>query len=212
MVETISGGAINGPWDLTAVDEGNQTVLFVTNVLNGTVMANGRSVDGGTVVRIVLRTDGRNVPMVTSERIIASGFPETTDPNALIIGPTGVGLGADGILYVADTIGNRIAAIPNALKRNSVLGKGGLTVTSGGELMDPLGLVIAPNRDIVTADSGDGKIVETTPNGNQIATQALVPMGAGDLFGLALAPHDKGLFFVNDSGSGTAANSLELLH
>jgi sugar lactone lactonase YvrE len=32
----------------------------------------------------------------------------------LIIGPTGVGLGADGVLYVADTIGNRIAAIPNA--------------------------------------------------------------------------------------------------
>jgi len=57
VVETISGGAITGPWDLTAVDEGNHTVLFVTNVLNGTVMANRHSVDGGTVVRIVLRTD-----------------------------------------------------------------------------------------------------------------------------------------------------------
>ena len=212
VVETISGGAINGPWDLTAVDEGNQTVLFVTNVLNGTVMANGHSVDGGTVVRIVLRTDGSNVPTVTSERTIASGFPETTDPNALIIGPTGVGLGADGVLYVADTLGNRIAAIPNALNRNGVLRNGGLTVTSGGDLMGPLGLVIAPGGDIVTADSGDGNIVQTTPNGNQIATQTLVPMGAGDLFGLALAPNDNGLLFVNDSGSGTAANSLQLLH
>ncbi len=74
MVETISGGAINGPWDLTAVDEGNQTVLFVTN---------GQSVDGGTVVRIVLRTDGSNVPTVTSERIIASGLQKTTGPSAL---------------------------------------------------------------------------------------------------------------------------------
>ncbi|MGO9753665.1 MAG: hypothetical protein ACLP22_19590 [Solirubrobacteraceae bacterium] len=74
VVETISGGAINGPWDLTAVDEGNQTVLFVTN---------GQSVDGGTVVRIVLRTDGSNVPTVTSERIIARGLQKTTGPSAL---------------------------------------------------------------------------------------------------------------------------------
>jgi hypothetical protein len=72
--------------------------------------------------------------------------------------------------------------------------------------------VIAPGGDIITADSGDGNIVETTPNGNQIATQTLVPMGAGDLFGLALTPNDNGLLFVNDSGSGTAANSLQLLH
>jgi len=150
VVETISGVAITGPWDLTAVDEGNHTVLFVTSVLNGTVMANRHSVDGGTVVRIVLRTDGSNVPTVTSERTIASALSPTSDPNALIIGPTGVGLGADGVLDVADTLGSRIAAIPNALNRNSVLRNGGPTVTSGGDLMGPLGLVIAPGGDIVT--------------------------------------------------------------
>ena len=58
--------------------------------------------------------------------MIADGFPETTDPNALIIGPTGVGLDAFDVLYVADTLGNRIAAIPNALTRTSILGDGGL--------------------------------------------------------------------------------------
>src|SRR6201981_2832662 len=32
-VETFSGGQINGPWDMTALDLGQAAVLFVTNVL-----------------------------------------------------------------------------------------------------------------------------------------------------------------------------------
>jgi hypothetical protein len=35
---------------------------------------------------------------------------------------------------------------------------------------------------------------------------------AGDLFGLALAPSPRGILFVDDAGSGSAANSLRLLH
>jgi hypothetical protein len=36
-----------------------------------------------------------------------------------------------------------------------------------------------------------------------------MPDGAGDLFGLALIPGGRGLYYVNDSGSGSAANSLQ---
>ncbi|HTT29322.1 MAG TPA: hypothetical protein VMG37_12995 [Solirubrobacteraceae bacterium] len=39
VVRTIAGGPINGPWDMTAVDHGFVTTLYVTNVLNGTVAA-----------------------------------------------------------------------------------------------------------------------------------------------------------------------------
>jgi hypothetical protein len=35
---------------------------------------------------------------------------------------------------------------------------------------------------------------------------------AGDLFGLALAPSPRGILFVDDAGSGSAANTLRLLH
>src|SRR5450631_327754 len=105
---------------MTAVDGGNQAVLFVTNVLNGTVAANGKNVQRGTVVRIKLRIPSGNTPVVTSNRVIANGFTEHTDPNALVVGPTGVGLGSRGTLYVADSSNNRIAAIPNALTRVQV--------------------------------------------------------------------------------------------
>lgn len=212
VVTTLAGGDINGPWDMTAVDQGRRAVLFVTNVLNGTVGAGGRVVDGGTVVRITLRIHHQRVH-VTSNSVIATGFAEHTDPAALVVGPTGVGLGDHGVLYVADSNGNRIAAIPHALTRDSVLGGGGMTVSSGGSLNDPLGLAIAPNNNIITMNGGDGDAVETTPSGNQLVTKQLVPDGGGDLFGLAVAPHGDGLYVVNDIGMpDRAANSVELLH
>ncbi len=212
VVESFTGGAINGPWDMTAVDGGRRVVLFVTNVLNGTVAANGAVVDRGTVVRITLQISPRHAPRLTSERVIATGFAEHTDPNALIVAPTGLALGTHGVLYVADTAGNRIAAIPDALNRTRAATGGGTTLTRGGQLASPLGLAIAPDRDVLTVNAGDGKLLETTPSGKQIASRTLVPHGAGDLFGLAVAPNDRGVYFVDDAGSGADANSLDLLH
>ena len=54
VVETISGHHINGPWDMTAIDDDEFFVLFVTNVLNGTVAAKGNVVHEGTVARLLL--------------------------------------------------------------------------------------------------------------------------------------------------------------
>ncbi len=180
-------------------------------MLNGTVAANGALVPGGTVIRIRLRFT-RSGPVVVSNQVIATGFDEKTDPSALVIGPTGLGLGRGGVLYVADSNNNRIAAIPNAARRTRLLGGGGRTVAQGGPLNDPLGLTIAPNGHIVSANGGDGNVVETRPSGTTAAVKQFVPNGGGDLFGIALAPSGSGLYWVNDIGSGPRANSLELLH
>jgi hypothetical protein len=211
VIRTITAPDINGPWDMTAVQFGPWVTLFVTNVLNGTVNAGGNVVDKGTVVRLRLFL-GWFGPQVMSNQVIASGFGEHTDPNALVVGPTGVGLGRGDVLYVADSNANRIAAIPDALVRNSVLGNGGLTVAEGGMLSDPLGLAVAPNGDILTANGNDGNVLETAPDGTPVTFTTLVADGGGDLFGIAVAPHRSGLYFVDDAGSGTGANSLGLLH
>lgn len=209
VIDRITASDINGPWDMAAVDHGSSAVLFVTNVLNGTVAAKGHDVTQGTVVRIGLSFSG-GTPTVTSNQVIANGFTERTDPNALVVGPTGVGLGRGGVLYVADSAGNRIAAIPAALTRSTAIGGGGQTVASGKPLNDPLGLTIAPDGDVLSQNGGDGRIVETTPAG-KTTSRTLVPNGGGDLFGLALIPGGRGLYYVNDSGSGSAANSLQSL-
>jgi hypothetical protein len=211
VVKTLKGGPINGPWDMTAVSHGNKATLFVTNVLNGTVKAAGKTVHKGTVVRIGLKVSSAGATM-TSEKVIAGGFGEHTDPAALVVGPTGVGLGPNGTLYVADSVANRIAAIPSAMTRMTKLGHGGMTVSKGKSLNDPLGLAIAPNGDAVSMNGADGRAVETTPAGKQFA-KTLIKKGAGDLFGLALTPKANGIYFVNDAGPPSpVANSLELLH
>jgi len=205
--ETFSGHGINGPWDMTALDGGRLADLFVTNVLNGTVAAGGGVVNGGTVLRLHLVIRGGSPPRLAAVTKIGSGFAERTDPAALVVGPTGVGLGADGTLYVADTVNSRIAAIPDAVRRFGSAGDG-TTINQGGALKGPLGLAIAPGGDILTVNSINGKIVETTPSGKQAAVATLdntvvqgAPNGNGTLFGLAVAPGGTGVYFVDDGSN-----------
>jgi|SRR5579871_3893008 len=210
-VETFAGNGINGAWDMTALDLGNAAVLFVSNVLNGTVAANGKMVDGGTVLRILLAIDNSqpaNIPREINRTIIGTGFGERTDPAALVTGPTGVALGPDGTLYVADTLANRIGAIPDALFRVTSAGNGA-TVSRAGALNQPLGLAVAPNGDILTVNAGDGNMVETRPGGEQVTVKNVdtTGTGGGTLFGLALTPSRDGVYFVNDGN-----NTLNLLH
>jgi DNA-binding beta-propeller fold protein YncE len=142
--------------------------------------------------------------------VIAAGFPQRTDPNALVIGATGVAFDdKTGILYVADTLNNRIAAIPGALFRGNSAGTGN-TVSAGGALNGPLGLALTRDQHILTANGNDGNIVETTPSGKQVAEKLVdnsggPPPGAGALFGL-IADHE-GVYFVDD-----ATNTFNLLH
>ncbi len=208
--ETIAGHGINGPWDATVLDHGSSASLFVTNVLNGTVAGNGAVVHRGTVLRLGLAVSAASPPKMLSVTKIGSGFAEQTSSTAFVVGPTGVGLGRGGMLFVADTAANRITAIPDAAHRRTSAGTG-LTITTGGALSAPLGLAVAPNGDVLTVNGGNGKIVETTPGGQQIATRFLdrssSPPGSGALFGLAVAPAASGVYYVDD-----AVNTLRLLH
>ena len=234
-VETFYGSLINGPWDMTAFESGHEAKLFVTNVLNGTVEAGGTVVNRGTVTRLNLKVPPGAMPMLESITVIGSGFPERTDPSALVIGPTGVGIRAgcgddrddcgdhdngdhdngehDGsVLYVADTLGNRVTVIDRPLSRTSSAGTG-RTLSSGGSLNGPLGLVVTPGGHVLTVNSGDGFITEISPHGVQLAKKQLddtpvpgSPPGAGTLFGLAFDP-TAGVYFVDDG-----SNTLNLLH
>jgi len=208
--ETFAGNGINGPWDMTSVSHGPFAELFVTNVLKGTKAAGGSVVNNGTVLRLALLVGGSQPPRLINTTTIGSGFPQRTDPAALVIGATGVGLAPSGTLYVANGVDSAINAIPGATWRSSSGGTGTM-ITKGGALNTPLGLIIAPNGDVLTVNGGNGLIVETTPSGNQVAKKMLdssgSPPGAGALFGLALAPHNAGVYYVDD-----AVNTLRLLH
>ena len=207
VLTTWSGGNLNGPWDMTSVSSGDFSQLFVTNVLNGTVAAAPAASPQGTVVRLDVWSGGHHVPRVLSSTVIATGFPEQLNSSALVLGPTGVALGWNGTLYVADTIGNRISAIPGASWRHTALGSGGFTVSQGGALSSPLGLLTAPNGNLVAVNGGNGNAVEVSPRGAQVDVIQLDPLNAGgDLFGLTLTPSQRGILFVDDGD-----NTLKIL-
>jgi hypothetical protein len=209
VAETISGHGINGPWDSAVAVRGRMADLFVANVLNGTVAANGKVVHRGTVLRLTLALSRHAPPAVMSVTQVGHGFAEQTNSAAFVLGPTGLGLGRGHTLFIAETDTNRILAISHALGRtNSILAR---IVAQGGKLSMPLGLAIAPNGDVLTVNGGNGRIVETTPMGSQIASRFLdtsgSPPGSGALFGLAVRPRPAGVYYVDD-----ATNTLRLLH
>jgi DNA-binding beta-propeller fold protein YncE len=114
-----------------------------------------------------------------------------------------------GTLYVADSLNNRIAAIADPLFRNTSDGVGD-TFTSGGFLNDPLGLITAPNGDLLSANGDDGNLVRINTHGTEVSKSLLdssgSPPGSGALFGLAIVP-DHGVYYVDD-----ATNTLNLLY
>ncbi len=206
-VETIASKNIQGPWDSTAKSEGSKTTLFVSNALNGGAAKGIHTIDNSTVLRIELESGQGQTPKVLNETVIANGIPWVNSAEALVLGPTGLALASNGTLYVASTEDNKILAISEAMTRTTPAAKGGTVLTESGHLKEPLGMVLAPNGNIVTSNGGDGNMVETTPAGQQVAVQtADKKTGAGSLFGLVVASGGKGIYFVDDG-----ENTLNLL-
>jgi uncharacterized protein (TIGR03118 family) len=173
---------LDGPWDLTVNDQGNKAQVFVSNVLNG------------VVTRIDLSIPKGGNPIVEGLTRIASGYLTRTDPAALVVGPTGLAFDPKSdTLYVASTGDNAIFSIPGAKDRTSDAGMGSLVYQDNAHLRGPLGLVLAPNGDLITTN-GDAinpdptqpsELVEFTPKG-QFVGEFPVDAGQGGAFGLAV--------------------------
>jgi hypothetical protein len=206
-VTTITNSRIAGPWDLAVTSTATSAKVFVSNALGGnTSVHKGVPVAGNcTVVRLDLVLSTTAPPALTSTTVIGKDYPWIANKAALVLAPTGLALGRNGTLYVAETQTSAISAIPAALTRTTAVAARASTIATGGALNAPLGMTLAPNGDLVVVNGNNGNAVEVSPAGKQVATKTLVKNGAGDLFGLATTA--GGLLLVND---GT--NALDLLH
>jgi hypothetical protein len=205
VVTTLSNPTLlNGPWGLTVNDLGGRAQVFVSDVYTG------------TVTRIDLSIPHRgNKIVVHGMSQIASGYAHRADPAAFQVGPTGLAYNsATGVLYVASTDDNAVFAIPKAARTRGDHGKGSLIYQDPAHLRGPLGLVLAPNGDLLTSNgdviNGDptrpSEIIEFTPSGAFVG-QLSVDSAQGAAFGLAITTtkHSLTLAAVND---GT--NTLDL--
>jgi uncharacterized protein (TIGR03118 family) len=200
---------LDGPWDLAVNDQGDRAQVFVSNVLSG------------TVTRIDLEIEHGKLE-VESMTQIASGYKHEPNSAALVVGPTGLAFDPKtDTLYVASTDDNAIFAIGHAAETTTDQGKGTVFFADPRFLHGPLGLVLAPNGDLIVAN-GDAvntdpthpsELVEFTPQGAFVG-QFSIDSGTGASFGLAAT--DAGGVFrlaaVNDGSSPTDpnANTLEV--
>jgi len=186
MILNLTDSALlNGPWDLTLIDNGSKAKVFVSNVLSGTVTRINVDMDGdGDKFRVVSKTQ------------IASGYGHRTDPNALVVGPTGLAYDRErDLLYVASTDDNEIFAVPDPKDTNKDNGAGMVIYQDNAHLRGPLALALAPNGNLITAN-GDAQnpdptgkqfseLIEFTRDGTFVA-QFQVDTASGAAFGLAV--------------------------
>jgi DNA-binding beta-propeller fold protein YncE len=181
LVATFNDSTLlDSPWDLTIRDEGATAQVFVSNVLSG------------KVTRLNLAVSHSGVTL-ESETLIGSGFGHQIIPAIVAVGPTGLAYdpGRD-LLYVASTADNEIFAIGNPVKRTTSAGTGFVVFADPAVLHGPLGLTLAPNGNLITAN-GDGvnvggtqnELVEFTKEGMLVATYQLDGGLLGAAFGIA---------------------------
>lgn len=189
---------------MAVLDHGTTATLFVSNTGFGVGAPGQNVVPHANVVRIELALPEGGRPVVKNETVIANGFGEQADKDVFIIGPTGLALGRDGALYVSDALGNRVAAIPDALTRTTSAGTG-RDVTKDGLLRRPLAIATAPNGDLLVTNALNGECIEIDPTtGKQLhglwidANRAQSPPGSGDLFGIAMTPAGDSFYYVKD--------------
>jgi hypothetical protein len=198
VIRTLTNSTLlDGPWDLTISENGSMAQVFVSCVLNG------------TVTRIDLSTSGGNITVVDMVSI-ASGYTFGLNSSALVVGPTGLAYDPSvDLLYVASTADNEIFGVLSAGKATSANGPGTVVYKDNIHLHGPLGLALAPNGNLISAQ-GDAinadpahqsELVEFTKTGTFVG-QFAVDSTAGAAFGIAIQPAGPGvvdLAAVNDT-------------
>jgi hypothetical protein len=206
VVTTLTDSSLlDGPWDLTVFESGDLAQVFVSCVLNGTV----------TRLDLIVSNSGVTVHDMVE---ITSGYQFGLNSAALVVGPTGVAYDPlSDILYVASTLDNKIYGVSHAGSRTSSSGTGAVVYRDNNHLHGPLGLVIAPNGNLISSQ-GDAinpsldpaqqsEIVEFTKNGKFVG-QFSLDSATGAAFGIAIQNPDSGavdLAAVND-----ATNALSI--
>src|SRR5262245_57553782 len=132
---------LNGPWGLAINDRGARAQLFVSNVFDGTITRLDVTFgNGGIAVQDAVR--------------IGSGYGFGPDAAAVVVGPAGLAYDAvRDTLFVASEKDDTIFALHGAGSTQTDLGTGTVVYQDAMHLHGPLGLIFAPNGDLLVANA-----------------------------------------------------------
>lgn len=137
-VAQLTDGLINGPNALVAREADGRSQIFLTNSLTGDLVRADLSFNNGTV-------------MLASSKKLAGGLSEVT----------GLYLSGQGNLWVADSAHNAAAVLNNAIANAHAP----QVVYSQKGIVEPRGLVIAPNGNLLVLNGQENSIIEFTKDG-----------------------------------------------
>src|SRR4029077_18616808 len=173
---------INGPWGLAINDRGFGAQLFVSNVFDGTVTRLDVTFDNGGV-------------SVSDAVKIGSGYGFGPDSAAVVLGPAGLAYDAfRDILFVASEMDDTIFALQGAGHTQTDLGRGTVVYQDAAHLHGPLGLIFAPNGNLLVANADPAvsqdpnepsEIVEFTRSGRFVRQYSVDP-NLGSAFALGI--------------------------
>lgn len=218
---------IYGPWGSTVnIQKNGDVQYFVANCLAPVPGSPGSF--QGTIVRYDITFNHKGMMNLGTPVQIASGYIAGPNPASIVTGPAGLAFDAKtDTLYVAGEGDDAIFAIANASTTTSDNGTGTVVYADPAHLFGPLGLVLAPNGDLLTANADSinavptsaSQIVEFTPKAGTISAAGTFVMSLqvdplnGGSFGLRLAENNgiAKLLAVDDNTVTLNAYNFTLL-
>jgi DNA-binding beta-propeller fold protein YncE len=185
---------VDGPWGMALHDRGDTAQLFVSNIFDTTDHL------AGSITRLDVSLSPSGITVLKAITI-ASGYTSAPDAAGTVVGPAGLAYDSDNdILYVAAEGDNAIFKLKGAGHATGNLGKGQVIFGDQTVLHGPLGLIFAPNGNLITANADPShfppsatdpsEIIETTPGGTFVRKFSIDP-NAGSAFAVDINNKDS---------------------
>jgi hypothetical protein len=189
-----SSELVGGPWGMALNEHGSTAQLFVANIFDAT----GQFAGSITRLDVMLSPSGITVMKAVT---IAKGYTSAPDATGTVVGPAGLAYDRDNdVLYVAAEGDDAIYKLNGAGHATGNLGKGQVVFDDQTVLHGPLGLIFAPNGDLITANADPthflptatdpSEIIEITPDGTFVRKFSIDP-NPGSAFAVDINNGDR---------------------
>ena len=191
-----SGHLIDGPWGMALNDHGDTAQIFVSNIFDT------KGHFAGSITRLDVSLSASGITKLKAITI-ASGYTSAPDTAGTVVGPAGLAYDReDDTLYVAAEGDNAIYKLKGAGTTTTNLGKGKVVFDDQTVLHGPLGLIFAPNGDLILANADPAhfpptatdpsEIIEITRGGTFVREFSIDP-NPGAAFALLLKDEDHSI-------------------
>lgn len=189
-----SSELVDGPWGMALNEREDISQLFVSNIFD----TKGNFAGSITRLDVMLSPSGITVLKAIT---IATGYASAADTAGTVVGPAGLAYDRyNDVLYVASEGDDAIYKLKGAGHATGDLGKGKVIYDDQTVLHGPLGLIFAPNGDLITANADPAhfppsatdpsEIIELTPRGTLVREFSIDP-NPGAAFAVLINSKDR---------------------